>query len=115
MSIYALFGIVTAAVPLIARRLARPLRPAAGGGLVLLASLGLLVFLSSGSIAPFALWSLALLLAILNAGLFIESAAVRMPALSQLGSVLSWAVLACGGTERRRWSASFPASRSSPG
>jgi uncharacterized membrane protein len=93
VSIYALFGIVTAAVPLIARRLARPLRPAAGGGLVLLASLGLLVFLSSGSIAPFALWSLALLLAILNAGLFIESAAVRMPALSQLGSLLSWAVL----------------------
>ena len=94
VSIYAVFGVVTSAVPLIARRLARPLRPAAGGGLVLLASLGLLVFLSSGSIAPFALWSLALLLAILNAGLFIESAAVRMPLLSQLGSVLSWAILA---------------------
>ena len=100
VSIYALFGIVTSAVPLVARRLARPLRPAAGGGLVLLASLGLLLFLSSGSIAPFALWSLALLLAILNAGLFIESAAVRMPALSQVGSVLSWVdPRACGGTE----------------
>ena len=37
---------------------------------------------------------IALLLAILNAGLFIESAAVRMPALSQVGSVLSWAILA---------------------
>ena len=94
VSIYVLFGVVTSAVPLVARRLARPLRPAAGGGLVLLASLGLLLFLSSGSIAPFALWSLALLLAILNAGLFIESAAVRMPALSQVGSVLSWAILA---------------------
>ena len=93
MSIYAIFGLVTSAVPLVARRLARPLQPAAGGGLVLLASLGLLLFLSTGSIAPFALWSLALLLAILNAGLFIESAAVRMPVLSQVGSVLSWAIL----------------------
>ena len=93
VTIYVLFGVVTSAVPLVARRLARPLRPAAGGGLVLLASLGLLLFLSSGSIAPFAVWSLALLLAILNAGLFIESAAVRMPALSQVGSVLSWAIL----------------------
>jgi hypothetical protein len=94
VSIYAIFGIVTSAVPLIARRFARPLRPAAGGGIVLLASLGLLLFLSVGPIAPFALWSLALLLAILNAGLFIESAAVRLPALSQLGSVLSWGLLA---------------------
>jgi hypothetical protein len=94
VSIYAIFGIVTCAVPLIARRFARPLRPAAGGGLVLLASLGVLLFLSGGPIAPFALWSLALLLAILNAGLFIESAAVRLPALSQLGSVLSWGLLA---------------------
>jgi uncharacterized membrane protein len=94
VSIYAAFGIAMTAVPFIARRVGRPLRPIAGSGIVLLASLGLLVFLSLGSIAPVALWSLALLLAILNAGLFVESAAVRMPLLSQIGSILSWALLA---------------------
>ena len=50
----------------------RPLQPAGGAGLVLLASLGLLLFLSTGPIAPEALWALALL-AILNAGIFVES------------------------------------------
>ena len=45
-------------------------------------------------IAPEALWALALLLAILNAGLFVESAGARMPALSIAGGVLSWAILA---------------------
>ena len=94
VSIYAAFGVAMTAVPFIARRVGRPLRPIAGSGIVLLASLGLLVFLSLGSIAPVALWSLALLLAILNAGLFVESAAVRMPLLSQVGSILSWALLA---------------------
>ena len=47
-----------------------------------------------GPIAPAALWALALLLAILNAGLFVESAAGRLPLVSQIGSVLSWLVLA---------------------
>jgi uncharacterized membrane protein len=94
VSIYAAFGIAMTAVPFVARRAGRALRPIAGSGLVLLASLGLLAFLSLGSIAPAALWSLALLLAILNAGLFVESAAVRMPSLSQFGSLVSWALLA---------------------
>jgi hypothetical protein len=94
VSIYLLFGVVTSVVPPLARRIGRPLSPPEGGGMVLLASLGLLLFLSAGSIAPSALWALALLLAILNAGLFIESAGARLPALSQVGSLLSWAILA---------------------
>jgi hypothetical protein len=94
VGIYALFGIVTTAAPFVARRCGRPFRPAAGAGIVLLASLGLLIFLSAGPIAPVALWSLALLLAILNAGLFIESAGERMPVISQIGSIVSWAILA---------------------
>lgn len=91
---YALFGVVSLAVPIVARRLKRPLEPRGGAGLVLLASLGLLLFLASGPIAPVALWALALLLAILNAGLFIEAAAGELPALSLAGSIVSWAVLA---------------------
>ena len=94
VAIYALFGIISSAVPVLARRRGRTLEPDWGAALVLLASLGLLLFLSTGDIAPAALWALALLLAILNAGMFVESAASRVPSLSQVGSVLSWAILA---------------------
>lgn len=92
--IYAVFGIASVAVPFVARRLGRALRPEGGAGLVLIASLGLLLFLSAGSIAPVTLWALALLLAIINAGLFIESAAGRLPLVSIAGSIASWLVLA---------------------
>jgi uncharacterized membrane protein len=94
VTVYAAFGAVSTAVPVIARRIGQPLRPQAGGAAVLLASLGLLLFLSTGPIAPAALWALALLLAILNAGVFIESASARVPLLSQIGTVLSWIILA---------------------
>ena len=94
VAIFAAFGIVSLAVPIVARRTGRPLTPAGGGGLVLIASLFLLLYLSTGRVAPEALWALALLLAILNAGLFVESAGARMPALSIAGGVLSWMILA---------------------
>ena len=94
VAVYAVFGILTVAAPVVARRIGHALRPQAGGAVVLLASLGLLLFLSTGPIAPVALWALALLLAILNAGMFIESASARVPLLSQVGSVLSWIILA---------------------
>ncbi|HEU4927693.1 MAG TPA: DUF2339 domain-containing protein [Vicinamibacterales bacterium] len=92
--VYALFGVTLTAIPFVARRMKHPLRPQAGGGFVLIASLALLLFLSVGPIAPAALWALALLLAILNAGMFVESASSRIPTLSRIGSVLSWLVLA---------------------
>jgi uncharacterized membrane protein len=92
--LYAVFGLVSLAAPVAARRTGRPLTPAWGSGLVLLGSLALLLFLSIGSVAPAALWALALLLAILNAALFVESAAGRLPLLSQIGSLLSWVILA---------------------
>jgi hypothetical protein len=91
--IYAVFGIVATAIPMAARRLGRPLQPAWGGGVVLITSLVLLLFLSFGSIAPAALWALALLLAIINAGLFVESAAGGLPMISIAGSLVSWFVL----------------------
>jgi uncharacterized membrane protein len=93
VALYSLFGLVSLSVPLIARRLERPLLPAWGSGVVLLVSLGLLMFLAAGSVAPAALWALGLLLAILNAGLFIESAAGRLPLMSQVGSLFSWLIL----------------------
>lgn len=91
--IYALFGLVALGVPQLARRSGRALAPKSGGGIVLIASLGLLLFLTDGTVAPEAIWALSLLLAILNAGLFIEGAASELPRLSLAGSVLSWIVL----------------------
>ena len=93
VAVYAAFGVAALLVPILARRLGRPLEPVWGGGAVLLASLLLLLFIAAGDVAPAALWSLALLLAILNAALFVESAAGRLPLVSQCGSVLSWIVL----------------------
>ncbi len=93
VSIYAIFGVIALAVPLFARRRSQPLQPAWGGGAVQLASLGLLWFLAAGGVAPAALWALALLLAIINAGLFVESAAGRLPIVAQIGSVVSWLLL----------------------
>ena len=92
--IYATFGILATAVPVVARSIGRALEPRYGGGLVLIASLALLLFLSLGEISPAALWALALLLAVLNAGLFIESGSGGLPAVSVAGSLLSWIVLA---------------------
>ena len=93
VTIYAAFGLVSLGVPVLARRASRPLQPAWGGGAVLLLGLGLLFFLSLGPVAPAALWALALLLAITNAALFVESAAGRLPIISQVGSIFSWIVL----------------------
>jgi UDP-N-acetylmuramyl pentapeptide phosphotransferase/UDP-N-acetylglucosamine-1-phosphate transferase len=45
-------------------------------------------------VASAALWGLALLLVILNAGLFLEAAHGRLPVLSVAGAVLSWIVIA---------------------
>lgn len=94
VAVYGSFALFATVVPLAARRLGRPLEPRAGGGIVLMASLGLLLFLSLGNLSPAAMWALALLLAILNAGLFIESGSGGLPLVSVLGSLLSWIVLA---------------------
>ena len=94
IALYVGFGVFYLGVPIVARRLGRRLQPAWGPGAVLIASLLLLLFLASGLRNPAALWGLALLLAILDAGLFVESAAAGLPALSSIGGVLSWIVLA---------------------
>ena len=92
--LYAAFGVFYLGVPLAGRRLGRGLTPAWGSGALTIASLALLLFLAGGPTAPAAMWGLALLLAILNAGLFVESASGRMPWLSANGAILSWLVLA---------------------
>lgn len=91
-----LYGAFTAfylGVPIVARRTGRPLEPSWGGGAVLVAALLVLLSLATGPISLAAMWGLALLLAILNAGVFVESAATGLPMIALVGSVLSWLVL----------------------
>ncbi|HEV3075545.1 MAG TPA: DUF2339 domain-containing protein [Thermoanaerobaculia bacterium] len=94
IALYALFGLFYLGVPLLARRLGRKLEPRASGAVLLLLSLGLLFFLAAGPLAQAALWGLALLLVILNAGLFLEAGRTRLPLLSLAGIALSWVLIA---------------------
>jgi hypothetical protein len=109
LALYAAFGLVSLAVPLLARRLGRPLLPAWGPGLVLIAALLLLFHLSRQQVAPAALFGLALLLAILNGSLFVEAAAARLAGLSVAGGLLSWVVLGTWWLEAAHTVALLPA------
>jgi hypothetical protein len=94
VALYGLFGLFYLGVPIVARRLGRPLRPAAAGSILLLASLGLLFFLAAGTVAAAAVWGLGLLLVVLNAGLMLEAASGVWKVLSTIGATLSWLVIA---------------------
>ncbi len=93
IGIYAIFGLFYLGVPLLARRFGRRLAPEGSGAFLLLLSLGLLFFLAAGPLAQAALWGMALLLVILNAGLFLESGTLRRPLLALAGTVLSWVLI----------------------
>jgi len=94
LQLYAAFAAFYLGVPLVARRLHRPMTPAWGSGAVLIASLLMLLYLASAPASSASLWGLAVLLAILDGGIFIESAAGALPLLSAIGAGLSWLVLA---------------------
>ena len=94
LAIYAVFGLFYIGVPVVARRRGRPLTPQGAGGVLTLVSMALLFFLAGGSVAQAALWGIALLVAVLNVGLFVEASASRIPLLAIVGTLLSWAVLA---------------------
>lgn len=94
LTIYLAFGLFYISVPIVARRLGRALEPKGVGGLITLVSIALLFFIAGGSVASSALWGLALLLAVLNAGIFVEASSGKMPLLSMASIVLSWLVLA---------------------
>ncbi|KAA0255060.1 MAG: DUF2339 domain-containing protein [Acidobacteria bacterium] len=94
LAVYGVFALFYLGVPLAARRLSRDLRPEGSASVLLLASLALLLFLAAGPAAEASLWGLALLLAVVNAGLFLEGSAGRFPVLTLVGTVASWVVLA---------------------
>ncbi len=94
LTLYAVFGLFYLGVPMAARRMGRALQPQGASSVVLLAGLALLGFLSLGPVAPSAVWGLALLLVLLNAGLFLESREDGQPAFNRFGIVLSWVLIA---------------------
>ena len=94
LALYGAFGLFYVGAPLAARRWTRPFQPAGAAGVLTLAGLALLGFLATGPAAASALWGMALLIAVLNVGLYLESSADGLPALSIAGTVLSWIVLA---------------------
>jgi uncharacterized membrane protein len=109
LALYAVFGLVYLAIPVLARSLDRPLLPNWAPGLVLLAALVLLFHLSRQPVAPAALFGLALLLAILNGGLFVEAASARLSGLSVAGGFVSWMVLGAWWLAAARTVALLPA------
>ncbi|MGA7615984.1 MAG: DUF2339 domain-containing protein [Thermoanaerobaculia bacterium] len=91
--IYAAFALLTLAVPVVARRRGKELRPAIASPLMVIGSLLLLFFLTGAGVAAVSLGGLAVLLIIANLGLFASGAAIRHPLLAAVAAVLSWLVL----------------------
>ncbi|MFN7987831.1 MAG: DUF2339 domain-containing protein [Thermoanaerobaculia bacterium] len=94
LALYGVFSLFYLGVPLAARRYGRSLKPGGLSVVLLFAALALLLFLAAGPVAATAIWGLALLLAVLNVGLFAEGASGHFPLATLAGVVLSWGVLA---------------------
>ncbi|HET7705168.1 MAG TPA: DUF2339 domain-containing protein [Thermoanaerobaculia bacterium] len=92
--VYAAFGLLFLAAPVIARRMERPIEPAWGVPATVLLSFGVLLFLTGDAIASAALWGLALLLSLLMVGLFGEARHNRNPAFAAAGVLFGWIVVA---------------------
>lgn len=94
LALYAIFGLLFIGTPIMAKRKNKKLHPEAAGAGLLLISLALLFFLAAGSVASVSIWGLALLLLLLNVGLFRHAAACKLSILAIAGMVLSWIILA---------------------
>ena len=94
LAAFVAFALLYLGVPQFARWRGAPLEPKAGPGIVLILGLMLLLYFADARMATAGLWGMALLLALLNAALFIESASTSLPLLALAGSLVSWAVLA---------------------
>ncbi|HVG23452.1 MAG TPA: DUF2339 domain-containing protein, partial [Thermoanaerobaculia bacterium] len=94
LAVYGAFGLLFLAVPALARRFDRVLRPANGVGATAIVSLAMLLFLTFDGVAPGALWGLAILLAVLMVGTMLEARSTARPLLAGIAIVLSWLLLA---------------------
>ena len=92
--VYAAFALLFVGVPMLARRVNKPLVPENGVAMTAILSLVVMLFLTFDAIAGATLWGLAAILAILLVGTLIESRSSRKPWLAAIAVVLSWGVLA---------------------
>ena len=114
---YAAFAVLYLGVPQLARRRGSAAQPGGRARRRAAVRTGAAdVFRRSGRVADGRLWGLALLLAILNAALFIESASASLPLLALAGSLISWVVLLAWWSEagRGRRAAAVAARRRRP-
>jgi len=93
LALFGIFGLFYIGVPAAAWHWKKKLNPESAGAGLLLISLALLLFLASGPIAATAIWGLALLLLVLNAGLYFQGAVCKVPMLAYVGMVFSWIIL----------------------
>ncbi len=91
--LYTVFSLVYIGAPITARRRQKDFRPAAALSGLLLIALALLLFLTATPIASISIWGFALLLFILNIGLFHESRACLDSLFPSVGVVITWIIL----------------------
>ena len=94
LAVYGVFGLAFLAVPAIARRFERVLRPVNGVSATVIASVAMLLFLTFDEVAPGALWGLSILLAVLLVGAIAQARSTARPVLVTIAVILSWIVLA---------------------
>jgi uncharacterized membrane protein len=92
LMIYGALALLFLGVPVVSRRLGRPV-DANGTAIVVILALCVLFFLTGHAIASAALWGLTLLLGVLMAGTFIEASVACRPWLTGLAIILGWLVL----------------------
>ena len=91
--IYAAFALLFLGVPLLGRRLGRAVVSPRATLLLVVGSIGILFFLTFGTVAPHALWALAILLLIINAGAIAEARTTEQSILAMSAIILSWIVI----------------------
>lgn len=94
LALYGVFALFFLAVPIVARHFGRPFATGRANMILLLAVIALLFFLATGPVTGTALWALAILLGVVNAGAMFEARATRNPLFAIGGILLSWIVLA---------------------
>ena len=93
LTFYAVFALLFAGVPVLARRLGRELGPPAASSFILVAATAVLLAFAVMPGASDALWGLAVLLAIANAGAIVEARARANRIVMIAGAIVSWIII----------------------
>ncbi len=94
LTIYGVFALFFLGIPIVAKRMGRRFATGPANTVLLFCVIGMLFFLAAGPVAKSALWGLALLLAVVNAGALAEARSTSHPVFAAAGILLSWIVIA---------------------